>query len=125
MNPEIKAQWVAALRSGEYEQGKWALHYVDENGNAQFCCLGVLCDLAVKAGLDVEVFGPDQGSEGYVCYDDSPDGLPNSVSDWSGLGGPWGRRPDKDRGDDDYALYALNDAGVSFEEIADVIEEEF
>lgn len=46
MKPEIKAQWLTALRSGEYKQGTGALR----NGNA-FCCLGVLCDLAAKQGV--------------------------------------------------------------------------
>lgn len=44
MNPEIKAQWVAALRSGEYEQCREALRSRDG-----FCCLGVLCDLYSNA----------------------------------------------------------------------------
>jgi hypothetical protein len=40
MNPEVKARWVAALRSGEYLQGTSTLRIGD-----QFCCLGVLCDI--------------------------------------------------------------------------------
>ena len=40
MNPEIKARWVAALRSGKYKQTKGFLR-CDES----FCCLGVLCDV--------------------------------------------------------------------------------
>jgi hypothetical protein len=40
MNPEVKARWVAALRSGEYKQAKNSLRKQDA-----FCCLGVLCDL--------------------------------------------------------------------------------
>jgi hypothetical protein len=40
MNPEIKAKWIAALRSGEYAQGRYALRDGDH-----FCCLGVLCDV--------------------------------------------------------------------------------
>jgi hypothetical protein len=43
MNPEIKAKWVAALRSGEYKQGRGQLRSED-----RFCCLGVLCDLHAK-----------------------------------------------------------------------------
>jgi hypothetical protein len=43
MNPEIKAMWVAALRSGDYKQGRELL----KEGN-QYCCLGVLCDLFKK-----------------------------------------------------------------------------
>lgn len=42
MNPEIKAKWVAALRSGDYEQGRGYLH------RGGFCCLGVACDLFIK-----------------------------------------------------------------------------
>src|SRR4051812_34484552 len=38
--------WVKALRSGEYKQTKGALHTAD----GAFCCLGVACDLALKAG---------------------------------------------------------------------------
>lgn len=38
MDAELKRKWVAALRSGEYEQGQFAL----ENAG-RFCCLGVLC----------------------------------------------------------------------------------
>lgn len=41
MNPELKAKWVAALRSGKYEQGH---EYLNKDG--KFCCLGVLCDVA-------------------------------------------------------------------------------
>lgn len=38
MIPEIKAKWIAALRSGKYQQTKGVLK--DHGG---FCCLGVLC----------------------------------------------------------------------------------
>lgn len=48
MKPEVKAAWVAALRSGEYEQGKGQLRHIDA-----FCCLGVLCDIAAKHGVGV------------------------------------------------------------------------
>lgn len=40
MDPVIKAKWVAALRSGEYNQDDGELRSRDG-----FCCLGVLCDL--------------------------------------------------------------------------------
>ena len=49
MNPELKQKWVAALRSGDYEQARGALG--DGTG---YCCLGVLCDIdpSVKIGKD-------------------------------------------------------------------------
>lgn len=37
---DLKTKWIAALRSGEYEQGKSSLE--DEG---KFCCLGVLCNI--------------------------------------------------------------------------------
>lgn len=49
MDPELKAKWVAALRSGEYKQGRRALRSVAN----EFCCLGVLCEVAgVPSQLD-------------------------------------------------------------------------
>ena len=41
MDPELKAKWLKALRSGRYKQGRGALR--DENNC--YCCLGVLGDI--------------------------------------------------------------------------------
>lgn len=46
MNPELKAKWIAALRSGKYQQGKDRLRTHDN----KFCCLGVLCDINDNSG---------------------------------------------------------------------------
>jgi hypothetical protein len=43
MDAELKAKWVAALRSGTYTQGTGELHTPSEKS---FCCLGVLCEVA-------------------------------------------------------------------------------
>ena len=51
MNKKIKQAWLAALRSGEYEQGQGRLRVAGESGELQYCCLGVLCELHCKAGL--------------------------------------------------------------------------
>jgi hypothetical protein len=40
MKSKLKADWIAALRSGNYKQAKHAL----TNGEG-FCCLGVLCEV--------------------------------------------------------------------------------
>jgi hypothetical protein len=46
MNPDVKAKWVAALRSGEYKQGpEWL-----QGESGCFCCLGVLCDILDPEG---------------------------------------------------------------------------
>ena len=44
MNPEVKAAWLEALRSGEYEQGKEFLCRV-LFGKKRYCCLGVLTEV--------------------------------------------------------------------------------
>lgn len=60
MKRELKEKWMAALRSGEYQQGRNALrvpiYACDDEGNAtddvggyEYCCLGVLHEIA---GLD-------------------------------------------------------------------------
>jgi hypothetical protein len=51
MNPEIKQQWLSALRSGEYKQAKGKLRKKKEkleqylSPEATYCCMGVLCDI--------------------------------------------------------------------------------
>jgi hypothetical protein len=47
MDPELKKEWVEALRSGRYKQGKNTLRTKDD----EYCCLGVLCDIAAQKGL--------------------------------------------------------------------------
>ena len=54
MDPEVKARWVAALRSGEYKQGKFALctrsGFQGQEGDT-FCCLGVINEVE-RLGCD-------------------------------------------------------------------------
>jgi hypothetical protein len=39
---DLLLQWIDALRSGQYKQGKYALFNI---GDTTYCCLGVICDL--------------------------------------------------------------------------------
>jgi hypothetical protein len=114
MNPEIRARWTAALRSGDYQQGRSALRKGDE-----LCCLGVLCDLAVKAG----VLTAAPGEDGHCWrYDGVPDYLPESVQEWAGLpqGNPLVTAPGRAEAE---PLAILNDQYfLSFAEIADAID---
>jgi hypothetical protein len=75
MNPEIKAQWLTDLRSGEFEQGRGYL-----NIDGKLCCLGVLCEQAVRAGV-IE----SSGGQGMVRYDGKEDVLSPKVREWAGL----------------------------------------
>jgi hypothetical protein len=89
MNPEAKALWTAALRSGEYQQGKWSL-----NANGKLCCLGVLCEVAVKAGVRVRVrvrvkttttYDLRDNEKSFTIYDGEDMVPPPSVREWAGL----------------------------------------
>lgn len=130
MNPDVKRQWVEALRSGEYAQGRSVLHDVATD---TYCCLGVLCALAVKNGVipppgeydkfnDIDngaawIYG---GTPAEVEYGGVANAhyLPLAVSEWSGVS----IHGDRDGHD---GLAQLNDAGKPFEVIADIIEAEF
>jgi hypothetical protein len=124
MDPDRKAEWVAALRSGEYVQGRDALH-VRHGGVSRFCCLGVACDLAEKAGIvradESTVF---RGRTRYVAVEDATDGsgslLPIAVADWLGVS----RNPLVTREGRPASLSTLNDMNIPFSIIADLIEEQ-
>lgn len=89
-------KWVAALRSGEYRQGKGAL--VTEDG--KYCCLGVACHLYEMEGVQPPIAYRGRNF------------LPDAVCEWLGTAC--------------ISLVALlNDGqGIPFPEIADIIESE-
>lgn len=115
MKEEIKAQWVAALRSGDYVQGRGVLR----DNEDRFCCLGVLCDLAERDGAVRLLGGLDHMSYGVDAEDSDAFILPESVREWSGLSGHHG-----DLRDHHYeTLVEANDQGEPFGIIADIIED--
>jgi hypothetical protein len=95
MDPNVRSRWVAALRSGDYAQGRELLHRRSADGEL-FCCLGVLCDLAYRDGVVTRRLEPDQdcyryGAEcrtgpGCSCGGGSAVLLPDEVVRWAGLG---------------------------------------
>ena len=91
---EEKEKWVAALRSGEYEQGFGKLE-AEGLGGMRYCCLGVLC----------HILGYNSSSAYRIEYDsdeDDHDLINLSVQD---------------------SLIELNDTDQeSFDEIANYIE---
>lgn len=127
IDPTIKTAWVKALRSGDYTQTTENLQ--DENG---FCCLGVLCELAVEAGIVQRESEPNLFGE--ISY--GPAGthphsggwsdavLPQVVMDWVGFraGNNLGEFDAPDDFEYSTALTELNDNGHDFDFIADVIE---
>jgi hypothetical protein len=110
MNPEVKKQWIEALRSGEYKQCASSLKLTDSKATSRYCCLGVLCDLHSKATNT-------PWDEDVYLYHRAD--LPDAVLEWSGLiqyGSSVGFA-------DEASLITLNDSGNPFTEIADVIEQ--
>jgi hypothetical protein len=51
MKKEIRDKWLAALRSGEYEQTTGILR----NTTPAYCCLGVLCEVAGVPRRDIKI----------------------------------------------------------------------
>lgn len=132
MKANIKKQWLAALRSGNYQQTASMLHRAGFDGGPDgFCCLGVLCDMARRDGVVEPEQMENEGGERYYKYDGGTAYLPGVVIDWAGL--QW----DDERGQYDPAQFEAagrympsgectlamrNDRGETFEEIADIIE---
>lgn len=106
MNPDVKAKWVQALRSGKYKQGRGSLREHDA-----YCCLGVLCDIHAKET------GGHWDTRGE--YLDCGGILPVSVRCWAGLES---RDPEVGGYYSGHCLSTHNDNGRPFPEIADLIE---
>ena len=104
MNKQVKKKWLKALRSGEYEQ---TTNYLKNDG--AFCCLGILCDIHSKE---------TKHRWRQEHYFTEMRGLPHQVLKWAGLP------------DDRYVCYKgkhgqlgnANDMGLSFKQIANIIE---
>jgi hypothetical protein len=115
LNKNARA-WVKALRSGKYKQTKNVLTRVDvETGEiVGNCCLGVGCELAVKAKV---IASPEIGLGG-LEYDGENAILPTSVREWLGLKDETGNFSRGARN-----LSGENDGGKSFKQIARIIEQ--
>ena len=109
MRKEIAEKWAAALRSGEYEQTQTVLANKERT---KHCCLGVLCEVAIKEGVDVEV----HAALGSTYFDGWASTLPVSVMDWADMRSEAGMMITD-------SLAELNDEGRTFSDIAAVIEE--
>lgn len=117
MNKQLKAKWIKALRSGEYQQGRNHLYkeYRLKDGKSvhRFCCLGVLEHIANDAP-----WVPYKVSEASTEYC-----LKNASGIQSGayLTCELARKAKLNR-DTQYRLASFNDGGHSFEQIAGWIE---
>jgi hypothetical protein len=119
MDPEVKALWVEALRSGNFKQGRNLLRSMDDS----YCCLGVLCELAHQAGV-IPAPEPSTKAGGdpiYYQYQDRTGFPPDDVKEWAGLS----RNVSGDINPEIGELTRMNDAKrATFGEIANWIERE-
>ena len=121
MDTEIKTKWLDALRSGKYRQGA---NYLRTRGadRDNYCCLGVLCELAVAEGvIEPPVIEP---TGEYYYAGDSAAYLPAEVRRWADLPDSMGHFL-SDGNLPHNSLTEMNDSEYPFTEIADVIEEKF
>jgi|GEM_PF-1248954 len=124
--PVVKTQFLNALRSGDYEQGRLKLRTYDN----RFCCLGVLTDLAVKAGVVRWV----ESEYGWGIVEDLPNGtshvnttdLSDKVMRWAGLEVETCRSGNIFTGtnyQEDNLMHFNDEKNLSFEQIAEIVEE--
>ncbi len=120
---ELVKDWIAALRSGQYQQGQGKLRSWDNT----YCCLGVLVDLIIDRNwIPIVVYAPDVDNshrDRYLYeYGQSLQGnyVPISVADYIGMSDNNGRY--KVCGSYEY-LAENNDEGTSFKVIAQIIED--
>lgn len=134
MKQNIMKQWIKALRSGKYKQGEGTLKQYDSKGQAQHCCLGVLCDLYnqnmkknKKKTLPEKVYDNDYDfSNGYSRFDGKKEDLPKDVMKWAGLKNSFGKFYvegfSKGLCLGENSLADLNDTGKKFKTISNIIE---
>jgi hypothetical protein len=117
MKADIKARWIEALRSGNYTQGFGKLR----DGN-KFCCLGVLCELAVADGIVSRSTNDDIHE--YTGFIDGDSLLPDKVLEWIGAEAvAWAGGPILAIGGEQLPAYRHNDSRErTFAELADAIE---
>ena len=120
---EHRRELVEALRSGRYKQARFNLRVDDE-----YCCLGVACELSGLGewGRPFLGYRPYSYDTGDSLADGGPaeNQLPWTVQKFYGFAGPEGGDFNLEGNDRHKTLAALNDAGWSFDKIADVIEAE-
>jgi hypothetical protein len=136
--------WVEALLSGKYEQGKNFLHTIEDN---KYCCLGVACEVYREHGgcLSYEegkYFIPDDEEDENVLmmyslfhttnvtiaiYGRTTKVLPDIVKKWLGVATVNVVLRDsytRNSSNTPKSLASMNDAGVLFNEIARLIQNE-
>jgi len=108
LNPNAR-KWIAALRSGLFQQGNGYLRKDEENGPT-LCCLGVACELAILDG--VEIKKKRNEADGIYRYEETESILPEEVRKWLGL-------RSSDGGFDKAILFGFSDRAHSLTQLND------
>lgn len=111
MKYKTMKKWVRALRSGKYEQGTTGYLMTTKSGADRFCCLGILCDI-MGADIDTDTDHLLDATQSRVVGMRSANGELNRP--YKVKGGGVGR-----------SLDVLNDCGLSFKQIARIIEKNY
>ena len=150
MKQEVAEKWVAALRSGKYEQTTEKLRDIINTDPSEpkltnsFCCLGVLCNLFAEEHTDAKWVIDSKNSCAYFDPgndDGDPEALPVLVQKWADMDSPLGQlrhsterdkitaelrelrqRPERIGEGCVSTLADANDHNVLFEKLADFIE---
>ena len=112
MKEKIAKMWSDALRSDKFAQLKGAL---SNPTRTRHCCYGVLCELAIQDGIEIETRVNEHDE---MVYGNNSALPPKKVAEWARLRTENGVLNGVPAG----SLVGMNDAAHSFEEIADVIE---
>jgi hypothetical protein len=118
MNPEIKEEWLKRLRSGDYQQYKGYLKYLNNSKQTCHCCLGVLVEIQIDKGgfLQPEWSEPNNEDENYTFYFNNEKSMTSMIGsstlEWASIDGL----------EIAEHLAVMNDQGFTFAEIADAIE---
>ncbi len=119
MREDIAEICAQELESGNWKQGVGFLRYSLYTEADRYCCLGVLCEMAVAAGVIEPAKRPAGGAAYTYGALDSYGGdatLPYAVQEWAEIGDADGRISGTAT-----SLAELNDAGRTFAEIAETI----
>ena len=113
MDLKVKAKWLEALRSGEYDQTQSMLLDRTPEGD-KFCCLGVLCNLYAQ-----EHPGTGFRLDGNYKFFETSWNLPKKVAKWAKISLVTKYPNDQST---ETKLIDLNDNGKDFNQIANWIE---
>lgn len=123
MDKGIADAWIEKLSGGSIKQGRHSLCITKKDKSHEFCCLGVLCELARENGLDIDIHERElhAGIISERSYNGASKFLPDSVKQWAGMKTAFGRFGKET----DETLDYLNDQSFDFDAVIKVIKEKW